>query len=151
MDVLNKLFDSENVNRIVSIPLSQFARMDELVWRGDNTRVYSAKSGYKWLMLQNDDTTTNDATNQNSMLKAFYKKLWTLDVATKVRRTTAVSYCPICRRAEESVEHMFSKCLVYNQILQELEVPFSSSNRTNGWKLWLAQEFVNNNLGTCKV
>lgn len=34
LDVLNKLFDSEQVNRIVSIPLSRFARMDKLVWRG---------------------------------------------------------------------------------------------------------------------
>lgn len=167
----NKLFDSEQVNKTVSIPLSLFDQTDELVWQGDNTRVYLAKSGYKWLMAQNSDTTTNDATNQNTMLKVFCKKLWSLDVANKIKFTcwniannylptfgtlqarsiVAVNYCPVCRRAKESVEHVFRECPITNQILQELEMSFSASNRTNNWKLWLAQEFVNNSLGTCKM
>lgn len=171
LDVLNKLFGSEQVNRTVSILLFLFARTDELVWQGDNAGVYLAMSGYKWLMAQNSNTTANDATNQNTMLKVFYKKLWSLDVANKIkftcwnitnnyfptlgnlqaRRIVAVSYCPVCRMAKDLVEHMFKEWPITNQILQELEMSFSSSNRTNNWKLWLAQEFVNNSLGKCKM
>ncbi|KAG8491277.1 hypothetical protein CXB51_014456 [Gossypium anomalum] len=61
-----------------------------------------------------------------------------------------VSCCLVCREAEESVQHVFSECPFTRQILQELNVSFSSSNREDSWKIWLAKEFIHRNQDTCK-
>jgi len=48
MEVLGKLFDEDQVCRIMAIPVVGFDIKDTRVSRGDNIGVYSAKSGYKW-------------------------------------------------------------------------------------------------------
>lgn len=67
-DVLRSLFDEDLVKRILSIPLSSSAHDDEMVWRGDNTGVYFAKSGYKWLLAKDSASSSNDPTIHAPMI-----------------------------------------------------------------------------------
>ncbi|KAG8478311.1 hypothetical protein CXB51_028049 [Gossypium anomalum] len=53
---LRSLFD-ERLKQILAILLSSSAHHDEMVWQWDNKCVYSAKSGYKWLLA--DDSTSS--------------------------------------------------------------------------------------------
>ncbi|MBA0754360.1 hypothetical protein Gogos_020073 [Gossypium gossypioides] len=70
------------------------------------------------------------------------EKLWKMSYRNK----KVVSCCPVCLGAKDSVEHLFRECPVTVQVLQELNVPFSSSNNENNWKHCIYHEGVNRNV-----
>ncbi|KAG8480190.1 hypothetical protein CXB51_024907 [Gossypium anomalum] len=109
---IRSLFGEEQMQRIVAIPLANIGLQDALVWRGDNTGIYTAKKGYKW---RNIIETPN--IHQNSLTK-FYKRFWDIKVPSKIRmhlwrvakkympflfnlkihRLVNNTLCPVCQR-----------------------------------------------------
>ncbi|KAG8473535.1 hypothetical protein CXB51_035829 [Gossypium anomalum] len=76
---IQSLFGEEQTQRIIAIPLANSESQDALVWRGDNTGVYTAKNGYKW-------SNTIEVSNiQQNPLAKFYKRLWVIKVPSKIR------------------------------------------------------------------
>ncbi|KAK8711269.1 hypothetical protein V6N13_146555 [Hibiscus sabdariffa] len=59
--LVHSLFDPSLANIILCIPLGKSKPPDELIWRGDNTGIYSPKSGYK--ILLEDELSSNDLIN----------------------------------------------------------------------------------------
>ncbi|MBA0625086.1 hypothetical protein Godav_010326 [Gossypium davidsonii] len=84
-EVLRALFDDEQVRRILAIPLASSAQKNEVVWHKDNTSVYIAKRGYKWLITEELDLLGYDYTTHSTVLKAFYTKLWNLNIPCKIK------------------------------------------------------------------
>ncbi|KAH1057471.1 hypothetical protein J1N35_035536 [Gossypium stocksii] len=109
-DVIRAPFGEEQLKHILSIPLVSSRPRDELIWRGDNTGLYTVKSGYKWTItfrnprLHNDDSFT------------FFTKMWGLKL-------------PICQAEEETVCHLFRDCTFTEQVLQGMGVTGTSCNR----------------------
>ncbi|KAK5845334.1 hypothetical protein PVK06_001506 [Gossypium arboreum] len=147
-DIIQSLFEEEQLKRILTIPLANSRPQDALVWRGDNTGTYTVKNGYRWLI-------TEGGTRIHNELPAnFFTKLWELQVPSKIRifmwritnnylptlynlkaRQLAVNpLCPVCRSEEESVDHLFRECPFTQQVLRGLEMPFSTCNRQANWK-----------------
>lgn len=85
MEVLRKLFVEEQVNKILTIPAAEVDLDDERVWRGDSIGVFSAKSGYKWLLSEEVTAAQGEMLQQATLLQNFYNKLWKLQVASKIK------------------------------------------------------------------
>lgn len=153
------------MKRILTIPLANSRPQDALVWRGDNTGTYTAKSGYRWLITEGGTRIHNELPTN------FFTKLWELQVPCKIRifmwriannylptlhnlkaRQLAVNpLCPVCISEEESVDHLFRECSFTQQVLRGLEMPFSTCNKEANWKTWLVADFENKSLEACKI
>ncbi|KAH1075466.1 hypothetical protein J1N35_027794 [Gossypium stocksii] len=142
-DVLFSLFGEEQMNNILSILLVSSRPPDELVWRGDNTEEYTAKSGYKWLITEGSTRYNND------IHKNFYTKLWMLQIPSKLRILTwrinlkthnlvSNSLYIVCQDEKESV-------------LRGLRVISPTCMREIGWKHWLATNFESQSTEACKL
>ncbi|PPD84910.1 hypothetical protein GOBAR_DD18156 [Gossypium barbadense] len=68
------LFGDEQVERILSIPLVNSVQTDEVIWRGDNTRAYTTKSGYKWLITEGENLLGSNNSMQYVVLNTFYTR-----------------------------------------------------------------------------
>ncbi|MBA0819599.1 hypothetical protein Gohar_022145, partial [Gossypium harknessii] len=77
------------------------------MWRDDNTWIYSVTSGYKWLVAR-EGIANNFIPTLSNLVN---------------RRVAVRSYCPVCRGAEETVEHLFRECPVTVQVLRALGEP----------------------------
>ncbi|KAA3465669.1 Ribonuclease H-like superfamily protein [Gossypium australe] len=77
-DIIRSLLGEEQMERILTIPLASSRPREELVWRGDNTGVYTAKSGYRWLI------TEGGTRIQNEIPTNFFTKLWELQMPSKI-------------------------------------------------------------------
>ncbi|KAH1031985.1 hypothetical protein J1N35_044159 [Gossypium stocksii] len=85
--VLRKLFDEEQANKIHTILIAGVDIKDIRDWKGDNTRVHSAKRGCKWLFKEDTTQMQNEVTLQLTMLQNFYTRLWNLQIASKIKIT----------------------------------------------------------------
>lgn len=65
-------FAEEDVNRIVRIPLAPTAHVDFMVWKGEATGDFTARSAYRLLLASDSDGITNEVQDE---LLPFYKKL----------------------------------------------------------------------------
>ncbi|KAH1057629.1 hypothetical protein J1N35_035694 [Gossypium stocksii] len=164
-DVIRTVFGEEQLKTILSIPLAGSRPPDVLVWRGDNSDVYTARSGYHWLITEENHRIHNDITRE------YYTKLWDLKMPSKIRillwkitngyipttynlklRHLAInSLCPMCQEDEESVEHLFRDCSFTQQVLRRLGVPESTCNKEAIWRKWLETEFNSQNTEACKI
>ncbi|TYG76426.1 hypothetical protein ES288_D03G113500v1 [Gossypium darwinii] len=149
LEVLEKLFDEDQKNRIMTILVVGVDIMDVRVWKGDNTSEYTAKNRYKWLLTE--DTTTRDATLSQTTLYNFYNRLWNLQLTSKIKFTlwkVINNYIPTfnnlqARRLMDLVNYIFWECLISKSILQEVGIETSPNTHGQNWKIWLANVFTN--------
>ncbi|KAH1105953.1 hypothetical protein J1N35_009721, partial [Gossypium stocksii] len=76
---IRALFGEEQMEKIISIPLTNRESPDILVWRGDKIGVYTAKSGYFQKIA-----TEGNVLHHTTMSK-FYKQIWGLKVPSRIR------------------------------------------------------------------
>ena len=123
-EVIEHVFSTQEAETIKGIPLSSTSQKDVLVWPFTPSGTYSVKSGYRFLV---DNSAQPQASNQDS---AFWKKLWSLEVPTKVknfvwrasrealpvkdnlcrRRITTEGQCETCKTGEETCSHAIFFC-----------------------------------------
>ncbi|KAA3474146.1 reverse transcriptase [Gossypium australe] len=131
-DVIRKLVDLDQARRILSIPLARPDVEDVLVWRYDNTGIYTVKSGYRVLIASRPQLTSNNM-EDDGKYKNFYKQLWELQIPSKIkihlwrlirnyvphlcnlkkRRLTLEVVCPLCKAAPEDSDHLLWSCERY--------------------------------------
>ncbi|KAK8995953.1 hypothetical protein V6N11_076206 [Hibiscus sabdariffa] len=165
MDVLNALFDEDQVNRICSNPLSKLGMSDKLIWRCGGSELYSLKSGYILLREDVSATTGRNSNNHACTLKRFYSELWSMSLPAKVKITTwrvfnnfvstfdnlqsrrlAVNnMCVFCRSNVESIEHVLGDCWFVRQVLDAQGVWLPASSASEKWKDWLVSTFCSLN------
>ncbi|KAA3475259.1 reverse transcriptase [Gossypium australe] len=124
-DIIYKLADHDQARRILSIPLARSDEEDVLVWRHDNTGVYTVKSGYRELQLPSKikihlwRLTRNYVPHRCNLNK---RKL-TLEVA-----------CPLCKSAPEDSEHLLWSCEVLRRIWNLLDLHVDLDSDTSDGK-----------------
>ncbi|KAA3463976.1 reverse transcriptase [Gossypium australe] len=144
-ETIRSLLGEEQLESILTIPLASSRPRDELIWRGDNTRVYTAKSGYRWLITEGVPSKIRIL-----MWKIAHNYLPTLHNLS-IRRLAVNSLCPVCQSEEESVEHLFRDCPFTHQVLSGVGTPLSTHNNEISWKNWLAADFEKLNIEACKI
>lgn len=115
MNLVNSLFNEEDRNQILRIPLSLIWIEDELVWLPEECGTYTVKYVYK-LLTQVEMSKTHQGERQ------IWKRLWNLKILGKVKHTLwraltsclpskmALNkkgihlnpYCPVCGLREET-------------------------------------------------
>ncbi|KAA3463895.1 Ribonuclease H-like superfamily protein [Gossypium australe] len=82
MELIARVFNVEDAEAIKCISLSHSIDEDKLTWKGNNSGKYSVKSGYRTFNKQTDP----NAIAQNR--SALYKKLWALNIPSKIKIAT---------------------------------------------------------------
>ena len=123
-EVIEHVFSTQEANIIKGIPLSSTSQKDVLVWPFTPSGTYSVKSGYRFLT---DNSAQPQVSNQDL---AFWKKLWSLGVLSKVknfvwraswealpvkanqcrRRITREGQCETCKTGDETCSHAIFFC-----------------------------------------
>ena len=83
MDLLQDLFQPEEVKLIKSIPLGNVSTLDKIVWSHSQSGVYSVKSGYYF--LSKDQSMLNDGSVSSEQSQKLWKLIWSLSVPAKVQ------------------------------------------------------------------
>ncbi|KAM6552927.1 hypothetical protein CsatB_013689 [Cannabis sativa] len=157
-EILDDLFEERDKKLILDIPLHSTQGRDKLHWIHETSGFYSVKSAYKLLQKvqgrwqQQEDEQTK-----------FWTKFWKLKIPPKVknlvwragreclptlkqlrlRRVDVQALCPICRVAEESIEHALLLCtqpkLVWDRVgIGTATAATGASNFLN----WCIQSFA---------
>jgi len=126
-EVIHQLFSNPVADRILSMPLSIRAPEDSLFWWPDKRGLFSVKSAY-WLgKLGVVETKLRAHILQDTQ---WWKLLWGLDVPPKLkhflwcashgwlatktelkrRHVVDDAICPLCRGAEETIDHVLFDC-----------------------------------------
>ncbi|KAH1120608.1 hypothetical protein J1N35_003768 [Gossypium stocksii] len=83
-EIVRRLFDEDQSNRILSIPLACQDTQDMLVWKHEASGQYSVKSGYRAFVTDYMLTSSNNYYNTEDY-KYFYKLLWELHIPGKIK------------------------------------------------------------------
>ncbi|GMJ07053.1 hypothetical protein HRI_004374500 [Hibiscus trionum] len=155
-EILERLFDDQQVKRISSIPLSADHRQDELIWKFDGTGEYNVKSGYRVLQQEDTSLTTGQNAQTHSNLSHCYAKIWDASLPTKIRihgwkvlnnylptfsnllhrRLNTVNICKLCGEYGENVEHIFRDCLFTKNLFQVLGETLPENVSSFDWESW---------------
>ncbi|KAI8548093.1 hypothetical protein RHMOL_Rhmol07G0245500 [Rhododendron molle] len=128
-ELLTKVVTQEEMQELLSIPISQVNRKDHLVWHYTKNGSYSVKSGYHQAVLAST-TQGNGPSSSFTPNKKLWEVVWKLNIPHKVRhfwwracsnslatkenlmrrRCGSSKVCPICESFEESIEHTLFDC-----------------------------------------
>ncbi|KAL4308866.1 hypothetical protein GQ457_01G015730 [Hibiscus cannabinus] len=165
VDVLQALFDEEQVDTICSIPLSRSRKCDEIIWRPDRSGIYSVKSGYR--LLRDDLPAITGVTGApfSHMILQFFNDMWSVNLPAKVKinmwkvansflptysalqnRSLHVNnVCPFCRNSGETVAHIMRDCSFVTQLFAAQGICFPSCLLYPNWLDWVAVAFCSLN------
>ena len=130
-EVLDNLFIPYEADLIESIPLSVTLPADKLVWAETSTRNFTVRSAYK-LAVNVFTTATNGTTSDGSLLRKFWKKIWSLPIPHKVRH--------LCWRACRDTLPTKVKLRRCNVIAEDMCVCCHEEAETNGQFFGAVQE-----------
>ena len=169
-DVLDCLFLPFEANLIKSIPLSVTLPKDKLVWAVTNNGMFSVGSAYK-LAVSMFKSKCCGTTSDDTLLRRFWKKLWSLPIPHKVhhfcwracrdtlltkvklmrRNVTAKSLCVCCLENPEMNGHIFWGCPTTQEAWSASKLNLMPPNANiNSFQdlLWL--ELMTNDAGDIK-
>lgn len=122
-DIIRDIFNENDANRILRIPLSYMESDDSWIWLEDDKGKYTVKSAYRLL--------SRAYVQPQSMLTGFnWLKLWSLSTPPKVknfiwralqnclptlknlrgRHVNVIPTCPVCKTEDETLDHIFFHC-----------------------------------------
>lgn len=159
MAKLESYFNQEDLNSIVSIPLSSNPSNDSLTWHSFHNGNYCVKSGYKLAY----NIKFPDSSYESSSHHSFSNRLWNLTLHSKIkmffwqaikdRLPTRINLlrrgidcntsCPLCSAAVETLEHIFIFCPRVKSIWADL-LPSAINNLQAStsfhdyWSNWIA-------------
>lgn len=143
------MFDDDQMNRILSIPLACHRTHDTLVWKYEATGEYSVKSGYRVLITE--QLQSNDSNFMTTAkYKEFYQQLWDLHILAKIKihmwrlfinyvphytnlvqcRLFVQVECPLCNVAPEDSNHLMWNYGVLHQLWAFLNIRFTMNGNT---------------------
>ncbi|KAL7241533.1 hypothetical protein ACSBR1_014181 [Camellia fascicularis] len=130
-DLLKEWLSPEDLEAVLTIPIAAVHRDDLLIWHHNPSGVYSVKSGYA-LAKQICHNSNGPSKPSGSLILGtdFWNSIWALDIPPKIRhfwwrvchnllatklglfrrKCAASGECPICRKDDESVEHLLFEC-----------------------------------------
>ncbi|KAK8713760.1 hypothetical protein V6N13_148970 [Hibiscus sabdariffa] len=131
-DLLQSVFPHDIADRIGCIPLARSKPCDELIWRCENTGLYSPKSGYRVLLKMSLQQHPINHDPSVTLKSSFYQSLWALNLPTNWLISNPYN-------ATLSFDESFATWFLHvNTRQQQLIV-------TTYWSLWYARnELVHN-------
>jgi hypothetical protein len=128
IDLLKRIFTTEEVNLIQAMPVSSTSQDDILVWRGTKTGMFTVRSAY-YIQLELEKRYTAASSNNTGTSK-IWTSLWALKIPnaeknfvwkachdilpTKAnlckRKIIDDPLCPLCEREIETVLHAIWQC-----------------------------------------
>ncbi|KAA3461726.1 reverse transcriptase [Gossypium australe] len=135
-EVIDYTFEADEAEKILRIPLAKHPNVDLLAWRGEPSGSFLVKSTYK--LLQRLDP---DAYTIQPVYNDFYKKLWSIDLPTKIKiniwkaswnylptrvnllhkKLTTEAACPRCGLGIETLNnHLFRECPISVEVWTQL-------------------------------
>ncbi|KAA3485636.1 reverse transcriptase [Gossypium australe] len=159
-------FQAEVADLILRIPLADEAHEDFLAWNAEPSGEYTVKSSYKLLQRLNPT-----AYALQTVYKDFYKKIWRLDIPTKVkifiwrvswnylatlvnlmaRRLAMSSMCPRCGVGHETMIHLFRDCSVSKEVWMFLSDLDMADYPQEEFVVWLTRKVLFFSLTKCRV
>lgn len=91
-EVIDSLFIAHEAKLIKSIPLSATLSADKIVWVETTNENFTVKSAYK-LAVSLFKSTNCGTTSDSSLLRMFWKKLWSLPIPHKAHH---FCWCACC-------------------------------------------------------
>ncbi|KAH1122939.1 hypothetical protein J1N35_006099 [Gossypium stocksii] len=145
-EVISRILDNAQAQRIFSIPLVGCNVPDLLVWHHDAFGEYSVKNGYRSLITKLNHFTANDNI-KNDNYKQLFTSVWDLQISAKikihlwrllkdyvphfsnlVKRCLRIdTVCPLCKKDPEDMHHLLWSCSVLRRLWSHLYIPFGSS------------------------
>nr|GMD79625.1 uncharacterized protein LOC109164833 [Ipomoea batatas] len=119
LDIIHAIFDSEDRDAILSIPVPQTKHPDKFIWAGEEKGVYTIKSCYKLLVRGLISGVSLDWANMWKLsippkVKLFVwqactSTLPTTDMLAK-KRVNCSTLCILCGKDSETTSHRFTEC-----------------------------------------
>ncbi|KAK9983964.1 hypothetical protein SO802_033489 [Lithocarpus litseifolius] len=141
VEMVEGLFHEEEAELIKQIPLSSVASEDILYWPYSSNDVYSSKSGYKFLKMEEElmDRAHDSVVDDDSQV---WKMLWSMNAPQKVktllwracrealptkcslfwRKITEEDLCVRCRAATENSLHALWSCTELDLVWEDPEL-----------------------------
>ena len=126
-EVIDNLFIPQQAELIKSIPLSATLPADKIVWAETTNGNFTVRSAYK-LAASLFKSTTCGTTSDGSLLRKFWKKIWSLPIPHKVRH--------FCWRACRDTLPTKVKLKRRNVIVEDMCVCYHDMAETTGYIFW---------------
>ena len=126
-EVIDSLFLTHEVDLIKSIPLSATLPADKLVWAVTNNGKFTVGSAYR-LAVSLFKPKNHGTTSDGSLLRKFWKKVWSLPVPHKV--------CHFCWHACCDISPTKVKLKRRNVFAEDLCVCYLDNAEMNGHIFW---------------
>ncbi|KAA3477623.1 reverse transcriptase [Gossypium australe] len=167
-ELIESTFPEYVAEKISRIPLAVESHDDRLAWRGEPSGEFTICSAYK--LLQSIEMDPRAYAVQTDY-KKFYKKLWLLNLPTKIKITTwKISWnylptrinmqykklsnnviCPRCGQGAETMNHLFRECPVSRSVLEELLFSEFLKDEYIEFSQWLTWVFEMTTLPQCEM
>jgi hypothetical protein len=143
LDILNSLFNSLDVARIMSIPINTQGFDDFIAWKATKNGKYSVRSGYylQW-RHQFGPTASQFARPGSSAVNPIWKLLWQMKIPSKVKKIIwralhgivplkcilanrhigMSAGCPVCNLGPEDLRHLFFQCPVAKNLWESIGI-----------------------------
>ncbi|KAA3474808.1 reverse transcriptase [Gossypium australe] len=164
-EVIDYTFGADEAEKIICIPLAKIPPDDLLAWSSESSGGFSVKSTYK--LLQSFDPRAYAVQN---IYNEFYRKLWSIDLPTKIKITTwkvswnylptranllckkliADASCPRCGSETETVNHLYRDCPISVEVWSHLPDVNFLQCATLDFEQWLTKTFDLLPLDLCK-
>ena len=141
IEVIDSLFIAHEAELIKSIPLSATLPANKIVWAETTNGNFTVKSAYK-LAASLFKSTNYGTTSNGSLLRKFWKKLWSLPIPHKVRH--------FCWRACRGTLPTKVKLRRRNVIAEDMCVCCKEKAETNG-HIFLGLSESTGSLGCFKI
>lgn len=126
--VIGQLFNTEEVDLILSIPLIRRLPVDRIMWRGTKNGRFSASNAYHSIREMGNNS--EEDCSDGSGMKRVWKCIWNLHLPTKIRyfawrayrealatksnlkkkKITEDDFCPQCGKEAETTLHLLWFC-----------------------------------------
>ncbi|KAA3486342.1 reverse transcriptase [Gossypium australe] len=157
-ELVKRTFTADIAEKFLQIPLAKNPGANIQVWRGELSGDFSTRSAYK--ILQNASLDPNALLLQTDT-KKFYKKLWNLQLPSKLlitvwraswnylptfanlrsKKIATSSVCPRCGYGEENLDHVFRFCPATNGIWQLLDLGWTNNSSIQSFWEWITWVF----------
>lgn len=139
-EILKDLFNDRDQDCIRSVPLNEDMRQYRIYWSKESSGEYSVRSAYRLLQVQKALWRQEDN-------DSFWRKIWKIRALPKVlnlvwrslsqclptmmllrqKHVRVESSCPVCRRENETISHVFMRCPIALQCWQLVTPGFQLS------------------------
>ncbi|XP_075074410.1 uncharacterized protein LOC142162013 [Nicotiana tabacum] len=163
---ISTTFELEDVDAILSIPISIICLNDRLLWHHSKSENYEVKSGYYLISKGLAVKTIRNSEAQascHSFPKSFWDSLWNLEIKNKLKyflrkcviNSLPVNYtlakrlqnrdktCKICGLESEDVEHMLFRCPRSQLVWKQSPINLPGIENITDFSVWWYNLFLN--------